>query len=140
MVGVKSIAISIVTSVLILMIPYLVALVFDFLFKQMGLVGFSLVSTVTPLYVMTLRLLLITASLGFKVLDIGVNLVISLLNLIPGLYISFTLDTSTFVQSLGDQIDTTVLDYLTAFGILGGGSAGVAGAGPTGDTPNYSRR
>lgn len=138
MVSVKGVALNIVTAVFILMLPYLVAIIFDLIFAQLGATGFSLISTVTPLYVLALRLFLIGTSFAFEILDVMVNIIIEVLNLIPSIDITFRLDTSNMILSLSDQIDTAILDFLVAFGIVGK-TASTTTSSTTNNTSNYTR-
>lgn len=116
MVSAKGVAIGIVTSVGILMIPYLLAFIFDWIFISMGVtsLNFSFTGIVTPLYVLALRLFLVGVSFGFQFLDVVLNLGLQILNLIPAVNITWTIDTHSYIITLSDQIDQTILDFVTA--------------------------
>ena len=105
----KNIALNIAVTVTILLLPYVVAMLFDML---MSLAGYetNLSTAVAPLYVLTIQLLFLGISYGFILIDWLLNGLISLINL-AGVNITWRSNLSQWIQSLGNQVTDIIVQF-----------------------------
>lgn len=118
MVSAQRVAFGVAVSVLTLMIPYFVAVFIDFLFARIGFDS-TLAAAVTPIYVLALKLLFVGLAFAAEGIDIVGNMLINVINFIAKTPLLQPIDISGRVVQFGDQIDSTVLDFVGAFGVAG---------------------
>lgn len=111
--SVKGVALDLSLSVLILTLPYLAALLLDILFNIIGYQT-ALVTIVSPLYVLAIRMLGVALSFAFLAVDMVINLLINLLNMIPGIHISYVSNLSQWIQQFSADFADTILQFTIA--------------------------
>ena len=109
----KGLALNLSLSVLILTMPYLVALLIDIIFNIAGYQT-ALVTVVSPLYVLAIRLLGVALSFLFLGIDLIINFLLSLLNMIPGVNITYTSHLSDWIRQFSEDFSSTILQFTAA--------------------------
>lgn len=113
--NIKSIAIDLSVSVLILMLPFLIAVLFDYLFRSVGF-DTDLLSFVAPIYVLAMNLIFVVVAFIVPVFDIVINFFVNLINLLPVVDIGYV-DISGKFTAFQDTANIALSSFISALSI-----------------------